>query len=218
MTIKVDFQVCGTVWHIQKILKELYDYPILSFDTETRGVYTKQERKVASQVLSGKISYDDHKLASVIANNSGLSYPSLSEVTHFVFGTSSDTSVVIIVYSPHVEMLVWNWLISYRGLLLIHNALFDLKLMYHRTQSYPQYYEDTQLMAKSLTNHCDSWKAKVGLKDLMGSYYSPEWTLIDEYEPENLRDPRFLRYSAIDGAATYKLYEMLLEEFKDEAV
>ena len=46
----------------------------------------------------------------------------------------------------------------------------------------------------------------------MSDYYSPAWALFDEYEPEDLEDPKFLDYAAIDGAATYFLYQLILQE------
>ena len=142
-----------------------------------------------------------------------MSYPSLVNVSHFVFGLSRKQSIILIVNNEREELNVWNWIRNYKGLLLIHNTLFDLKVMYHRVGCLPEYYEDTQIMAKSLINNSNNWKSKVALKVLMGSHYSPEWTLIDEYEPENPRDPKFLMYTAIDGASTFFLYELLQEEF-----
>jgi hypothetical protein len=66
-------------------------------------------------------------------------------------------------------------------------------------------------MVKTLINNSDVWKAKIGLKDLMGEYYSPAWSVFDSYEPENPLDTNFLDYAAIDGAATYHLHELILE-------
>jgi hypothetical protein len=87
--------------------------------------------------------------------------------------------------------------------------------MYNRMGELPKRYEDTALLAKCLTNHSNTWKCKVGLKDLMGEYYDPSWSLFDEYEPENLKDPKFLLYAATDGGATFKLWEIIQEELDD---
>ena len=142
----------------------------------------------------------------VAVSNSGLSYPELIKVTHFVFGISESESVIIICNDTITELKVWNWLSKFKGKLLIHNTLYDLKIMHNRIGVVPEDYEDTQLLAKCLINHALAWKAKVGLKELMADDYDPGWTLIDDYEPEDLKDPRFLRYAAIDGAATFKLW------------
>lgn len=209
--INVTYEIASTNWTVRKILNQLEREPLLAFDTETAGVYSVEERELAKEALKVKQENDVRKMAALIAANSGLSFPSLVNVTHFVFGTSEDHSKIIVANSEKEELTVWNWLAKYEGLLAIHNTLFDLKLMKHRVNCLPKNYEDTQLMAKCLTNNADSWKAKVGLKDLMGSHYDPAWTMLDEYEPKNPKDPKFLIYAATDGAATYKLYQMILD-------
>ena len=206
-TINVSYGVYSTRWHIDKALCKLMAHPVLSFDTETKGVYSKPERQEAKQYLKNAgIPIDNKRIALQVAENSGLSFPSLVNVTHFIFGTSEDHSEVMVCNNYQLELFIWNWVAHYPGVLLIHNTLFDLKLMFHRINAFPLNYEDTALMAKTLVNNVDVWKAKVGLKELMGSYYDPAWTLIDEYEPDNLKDRKFLRYAAIDGAATFKLW------------
>lgn len=197
---------------INKKLLELVNIPLMSFDIETKGLYSKEERKEAAKLLaSGELSLEQHKLASVVANNNGLSFPSLTTTTHFIFGLSKDYSVILIPNSQYFEQVIWNRIKNYQGKLIIHNAGFDLKVMYHRIGELVQDFEDTSIMAKCLINNADSWRAKVGLKELMGSHYSPSWSLYDEYEPEDPADPKFLEYAAIDGAATYFLYELIME-------
>lgn len=212
--IDVSYTLSSTAWHNKKTLESLLKHDILSFDIETKGVYTKRERKLALALIqTDVVNANTRRTASIVAHNSGLSFPSLINVTHFIFGISDSASVILLSNSHVDELLIWKWISKYPGLLLIHNTMFDLKVMYHRVKQFPIRYEDTALMAKVLINDAESWKAKVDLKDLMGSFYTPEWTLIDEYEPENPKDPKFLRYASIDGAATYKLYGDLLEEF-----
>jgi len=106
---------------------------------------------------------------------------------------------------------VWNWLAKYQGHVVVHNALFDFKIMHHRVNQLPQSYDDTQIMARVQTNDADEFEGKVGLKELMGSYYNPKWTLLDEdgYDVVDYKNEAFLRYCAIDGAATFKLYQLL---------
>jgi len=205
--IKVEFETLFNRWHIAKMLKKLNKFKILSFDTETRPLYSKTERKEAKKFLKQEgISVDHKSLALQVAANTGLSFPSLVSVTHFIFGLSEDASIVIVCDNPRLELFLWQWIAQYQGTLLIHNSLFDLKLMYHRVGVFPKCYEDTALLAKCLTNNADVWKSKVGLKDLMGTDYDPMWSLYNEYEPDSLKDPKFLTYCSIDGAATIKLW------------
>ncbi len=216
-TIKVKYDVHSTRYGINKALEQLFYQNVMSFDVETRGVYSKEERKEALELLKQQeLPLDTKQLAMLVSHNNGLSFPSLIEVTHFVFGTHQDQSTILICNDPRLELRIWNWLSTYQGLLLVHNTLFDLKIMYNRVGKLPQHYEDTALLAKCLLNDVDTWRAKVGLKDLMAEQYDPSWTLIDEYEPENLKDPKFLKYAAIDGAATFKLYNDIQQTLWDE--
>ena len=206
--IKVKFTVASTMFQIHKVFRELEQHSLLSLDTETRGLYSKEERKEASDYLKNEgIDVDSRTLALVVANNSGLSYPSLVEVTHFVFGLSESESRIIICYDQRTEIAVWNWVAKQNIKFLVHNSLYDLKIMFNRIGKLPKDYEDTQLLAKSFINNAQPWLAKVGLKELMKNDYEPSWTLIDEYEPEDLKEEKFLRYTSIDGAATFKLWE-----------
>ncbi len=215
MTIKVTFEVHANKWHIDKALNELAKRAILSFDTETAGVYSKTERAEAAEYLKEEnIPVDSRSLALQVEANCGLSFPSLVSVTHFIFGISEDYSVVLICSNPQLEIHIWNWIADYEGRLIVHNSLFDLKIMYHRIGRMPKDYDDSQLLAKCLTNNAEVYKCKVGLKDLMGSHYDPMWILVDEYEPANLKDPKFLMYAAIDGAATMKLWNDIQEHME----
>jgi hypothetical protein len=215
--IKVTYEMAASSWAIRKKLCELDDVELMAFDVETSGLYAQAQRKEAAKLLEADMSPENHKLASVVANNSGLSFPSLTQTTHFIFGLAQDHSVVLVADTQHKEMQIWNWLCMFNGTLVIHNTLFDLKIMYHRIGKFPKHFEDTALMIKTLINNANNWQAKVGLKDVMGSHYPAAWALFDQYEPENLKNPKFLEYAAIDGAATYFLYQLLLEEFTPDA-
>ena len=86
--------------------------------------------------------------------------------------------------------------------------------MFQRTGKMPVNFTDTALLVKCLVNHVDIWKAKTGLKELVGEYYDPKWSLYNDYEPENLKRKDFINYCAIDGAGTFLLYELIQEELK----
>ncbi len=218
MFIQVDYAWSSTSWGITQMLKKLEDIPLLSFDTETAGVYTKSERKQAEKLLEGVITPKQRTEYSMVAHNSGLSYPSLVRTTHFIFGLTNYFSVVLVTPTMNEEMLVWKWLKTYKGHLVIHNSLFDLKIMYHRVKAFPMHYTDTALLAKCLINNANNYKALIGLKELMGSYYKPAWSLYEAYEPDDLLNPEFMEYCATDGASVIKLYEELQEHIKENAV
>jgi len=208
MTIEVEYEVASTDWKRRRLLKKLENIPLLSFDTETKGMYSKEERKQAKQLLDKGVTNPKVRAEySLIVNNSGLSFPSLVNTTHFIFGVSKSFSYILIASSYEEEMVIWNWVKNYNGHLRIWNALFDLKIMYNRVNAFPKSYTDGMLLAKCLINNADNYKALVGLKELMGSHYKPSWSLYDAYEPENLRDLDFLEYCAIDGAAVMLFFE-----------
>lgn len=211
-TIDVTYDLGSTTWSYRKLLATLEGLPVVSFDTETEGVYTKKERKEAEKLLeTANLPSKVRANYALIANNSGLSHPPLVRTTHFIFGTSNSHSIVLVTPTAKDELFVWNWVKKQKILFIIHNSLFDLKLMYHRIKAFPKEYTDTMLLAKCLVNNADNYKAKVGLKDLMGSFYKPAWALYDSYEPENLFDKDFLEYCGTDGAACFLLYEQLQE-------
>ena len=218
--IKVAWRVCDDPTSFDTFFKELESLPIISYDCETQSIYTPEEKKEAKHLLdkhSDDLDPEDKKLSKLVANSSGLSHPAIVKVTHFIFGISESESIILIAYDYATELTIMKWLITYTGKLLVHNSTFDLKLVYDRTQRFPVDYEDTQLLAKCYINDTDEYKARVGLKLLMGDYYDPKWTLIDTYDVEDYLDENFLRYCAIDGASVMLLWEQLqeyLERFK----
>lgn len=216
--IHVQYEVYDTIPSITSALSRLDSFKLLSYDCETQSIYTPDDKEEAKELLkdhSDDISPEDTRLCKVALNSSGLSYPSIVKVTHFIFGTANDYAIILVAYTKEIEQLIMDWIPTYQGKLLIHNSLFDLKLVYNRTNQFPLDYEDTQLLAKSYINHTENWKANTGLKELMGSYYDPKWSMIETYDIVDYLDPDFIRYCSIDGAATFHLYELLLEHKKE---
>ena len=213
--IKVTYDTLVSKADIQAFLRTVNRKPLLAFDIEARSIYTPKDRDEAKELLKTNLAGDYRQLCHVVAESSGLSYPEIIKTTHFVFSESESHSTLLVTDDPNMELCIWYSLANYRGKLLIHNPCFDLKVMYQRTGMLPRDFEDTQAMAKCLTNHVDIWKAKTGLKELMAAYYHPGWGMVEDYEPEDLLDPKFLLYSATDGAATYKLHKMCLGYFDE---
>lgn len=212
--IAVEYDLYSSDYNIRKKLpKLLASFDVLSFDTECRSVYSKEERAEATNYLKDSHTSDPlYKQARVVAESSGLSYPSLVNVTHFIFGESRSKSHVIVCTSPELEMFIWKEIAKFGGKLLVHNSLFDLKIMYERIGTLPKDFVDTALIVKSMINHVDIWKAKVGLKDIMGDHYDPKWQLMNDYEPDDLKLKSFLMYAAVDGCSTFYLHELIQEE------
>ena len=214
--IHVNYKLYNTDFTIQKALHKLDDLPMISYDCETQALYSIEEKAEAKDLLKGDLSYEDKKLCKLVARSSGLSNPRLIKVTHFIFGLSKSESIICIANNRRTEIMIFNWLSKFKGKVIIHNSLFDLKIMYERIGKLPLDYEDSMLLAKTLINNVDDWQAKVGLKDLMESQFDPKWSLFANYDVVNLKDKAMLDYAAIDGAATYKLWEDIQETIKEQ--
>jgi len=197
--IHVDYEVASTDYKINQILKKLSSEPIIAFDLEAQSLYAQSEIAAAKKQIKLpeflEYSREDQKLLKQVAKSSGLSNPRLVKVTHFNISISENYSYILIITNPRSELRVWNWLATYSGKTLVHNATFDLKFMYNRIGKLPLDYEDTQLAAKCLINDADEFKARVGLKLLMGDYYDPKWTLLDEegYNSTDYKKASFLK-------------------------
>ena len=211
--IVVSYRVYNTLYNINKVLRELNTHSVLGFDVETRSIYTQEEIKEAKALLKKPELVDEDYLILVkqVARSSGLSCPKLIRTTHFVFGLSEEESIILIAGDEKIEAAIWKWVAKYKGTLLVHNTGFDFKICYDRTGVIPSNFEDTQLLAKTFINNAKNWKAKTGLKILVGDYYQPEWALFENYNPKSLNDKKFLDYAAIDGAAVCLLWRHLNE-------
>jgi len=211
--IVVSYRVYSTLYNINKVLRELNTYSVLGFDVETRSIYTQEEIKEAKVLLKHPELVSPEYLIAIkqVARANGLSTPRLIKTTHFIFGISHTYSIILIAQDAKTEMALWYWVVNYPGKLLVHNTGFDLKICYQRTGKLPIDYEDTQLLAKTYINDAENWKAKVGLKVLMGNQYDPKWSLFEDYNVKNLKDKKFLDYAAIDGAAVQLLWEQMNE-------
>ncbi len=211
--IDVSYKTYTTAISIRNILKELNNHSLLAFDTETRSKYTKAERAEVKELLKyqEELSMEDRLLCKMVNQSSGLSHPKISEVTHWIFSYEIESSIIIITENDRLRQMVADFVVSYKGKLVVHNAGFDLKIVHYLTGKFPIDYEDTQLLAKCYLNHTNVWKAKVGLKDLMGQSYSADWARYNEYDVDDLKDEKFLAYMAIDTSAVLLLFDNLKE-------
>ena len=212
--IHVNYEVAATSYTIGQVLRKLYDIPLLAFDTEVRSIYSNKEIKEAKELLkdTSNMSIEIINELKLIAGSSGLSYPKIAKVTHFIFSYNKNYSYILIPNTYQEELRIWNWLADYKGKVLVWNSLFDMKIMYERTQQLPIDLEDPMLMLRTLINDVDSWKCRTGLKEFVGSYYDPKWGLMEDYTNENYKDKTFLQYCATDTSALLLAYELICEE------
>ena len=213
--IEVTYDKYFTLVSALSALKEL-PYQV-SLDFETQSLYNKEEKAEAKKFLKEEeLDRETEKFCKVVANSSGLSYPSITKITHMSIAWSDKDALVVVIPDMRTEMAILNWIVSSNHHFIIHNSLFDLKQVYVKTGKLPKKYDDSQLLAKSFINHSNIWKANVGLKELMSQYYDPKWCGIDGYDDTDLKKESFLKYAAIDACATYLLWTQLQEEIEEK--
>ena len=164
---------------------------------------------------------DVEKNCKVIAldfETTGLGHPSKETITHLALATSPNEAIVFIVDNPIMEKLLLNWLITTEIKQVWHNLSYDGKFIFHRTGMLPKDYEDTQLLAKTLLNHVDVFKANSGLKELAGHAYGTWAIAPDHFGIEKMRDEKVLKYAATDACATYYLWNQITEEIDYEQI
>jgi len=111
--IKVTYDLYSSSFSAYLMVEELSKQPVVAFDIETRGVYSPEERKKAAKLLAQEgdtMSLQEKRLVSIVANNTGLSFPSLTKTTHFIFSHSKDHSKIVVCDSFELEMKMWRWI------------------------------------------------------------------------------------------------------------
>jgi len=142
----------------------------------------------------------------------GLGHPSREQLTHLSIGISEDTAYVVAFVDKILEKVVLDWLVTTEIKQVWHNLTFDGKFIIYHTGRLPKNFEDTMIMARIGTNHCDT--KSVGLKYLMGEDYG-DWAVSkDIFSIDNILDKKLIQYAGIDACATYKLYKEIKESWE----
>ena len=137
----------------------------------------------------------------------GLGHPSKEIITHLSIANNSTNAYVCIIKNKLTQIYLLDWITTTDILQLWHNLSYDGKFIYYYTGKLPKHFIDTQLLAKILLNHVETYKAKTGLKNLCASVYGA-WGINEEmFTIKNLYNEKLLKYAAIDACATYYIYE-----------
>ena len=212
--IGVKYAFTNSTYRVKRWLDELPD--LIACDFEVASKFSKKEKDLFKLRLKQTKDTDKRRVLEQHIESNGLSHPSLTVVTHFSVAWANDDTYVILCTNKAVREMVFRFLITTDKTQLWHNSTFDFKHLLYNTGQLPKNYIDTQLLAKSLLNDANSFRDLVGLKELMGYAYG-DWALVkdeDRYTLENIKNPEMIRYSAIDAAATFKLYEDIQEELR----
>lgn len=209
--IKVNYKYTSNSYLANKWLHELPDMFAADFEVASR--YTNKEKELAACRLNMTKDREVKRELRQIVESDGLSYPSYTCITHLSIAISDRDSFIIICDNDGIRKLVTNFLVTTNKLQLWHNCSYDFKHIYYLQHRIPKNFIDTQLLAKSLINNADNLSGDTKLKSLMGYAYGA-WAVAREsnFILEDMYNEDMLKYTAIDSAATYKLYCDILED------
>ena len=215
--IQVNYKSTTNVYTANKYLQEISKYDLFAADFEVAIRYTKQElvafTKELSQSLPKRRKIElESKLAAT-----ALDHPSHTVLTHCSIAISDNEAYVFILDNKKITDRILNFLINTPIKQIWHNASFDFRQIQYRTGKFPILYEDTQIYAKTILNHVETWKANTGLKELAGHKYGAWGISADNFTKEQMYEEHVLKYAATDSCATYWLYNSINNYVKENS-
>lgn len=216
-TIKVNTEYTSDYTTAIKWLKEVGNKKLIACDFEAAIKYSPQQLQVLKGIVeSSRHSFLEKKAAESVLQATALDHPAHIKITHFSVAWSDSDSYVIIMDSEEVTKAVLDFIITTDVKQVWHGASYDFRLVYYATGMFPKNYEDSQIFAKTIFNHVETYKARVGLKELAGNAYGA-WGVTEDnfFTLENMYDPRMLKYAGIDSCATFWVWDRLVSTFQD---
>jgi len=171
--------------------------PVFAFDTEAASKYSDEELEELKIKLAETIDFynpepnetpeqasarelamldDTQPIRSKLASNALVM--SKNQTTMYSFADAEDRAFVVD-SNPETDEVVLNFLTETTSLVIMHNALYDMRLVYNRTKKFIKNFEDTQLMQSVIKNNTNTLKAKVGLKLVAQPVYR-EWAVAND--------------------------------------
>ena len=215
--IQVNYKSTTNVYTANKYLQEISQYDLFAADFEVAVRYTKQELASFTEELSQsppkrrKIELES-KLAAT-----ALDHPSYTVLTHCSIAISNNEAYVFILDNKKITDRILNFLVTIKKRQIWHNASYDFRQIHYRTGKFPILYEDTQIYAKTILNHVETWKANTGLKELAGHKYGAWGISADNFTKEQMYEEHVLKYAATDACATYWLYNSINNYVKENS-
>lgn len=206
--IQVTYKSTKNAFTASRWLHNLPD--IFAADFETAIKYTPEE----IQSFKDRLLEEDVPKKEVIALNAKikatpLGHPSHCTITHLSVAASDSEAYVFILDNKAITSVVLNFLVTTDKTQIWHNLSYDMRFINYFTGKFVNNYEDTQILAKTIINHVDTFKAKTGLKDLAGRWYGGWGIDSTLFDLSSMYDPKMLLYAATDACATYKLWDHL---------
>ena len=206
--INVEYKATSDPEIAQKWLNTLPD--IFSSDFETAIRYTDEQVAEAKvKMLDTELSKKERVAYQVIANATALGHPYHCTITHCSIAYSNKKAYVFIIDNQKVADVLLGFLTTTEKTQIWHNYCYDGKFLCYYANGNAKKVEDTQILAKTLINHVQVFKAKTGLKHLMGEFYGDWGISADNFTLAQQYDESVIKYAAIDACATFKLWEHL---------
>lgn len=206
-TIKVNYQSTNNAFTAQKWLANLPT--LFAADFEVANKYTKEERAVFAHTVETSLDRLERVTAQAKLDSNQLGHPSHNELTHLSIAWSESDAYVLIIDNRSMLHVVLNFLTRTTSTQVWHNLSYDGKYIQYLTGKFPINYEDTQILAKTILNHVDTYKANTGLKQLAGHKYGGWGISSDNFTKEQMYDEHVLLYAATDACATYWLWTQI---------
>jgi hypothetical protein len=214
--IKVDYQSTNDAEVAKVWLNSLPD--LFSADFETAIHYSKEVVEEAKlKMLDEELPKRERVRYQSIANATALGHPSHCTITHCSIAYNEKDAYVFIIDAKAIADVVLDFLTTTTQKQVWHNYSYDGRFLMYYANKNAIDIEDTQILAKTLVNHVDVFKAKTGLKDLMGSWYGDWGISSDNFTIEQQYEEHVLKYAAIDAAATYKLWFYLNDFIRENS-
>ena len=210
LSIPVNFQSTSNLLEADRWLRELESRPILALDFETAVRYTPTDLAHFQSIIdSPDSSHLAKRQAQACLRATALDHPSHVTITHLSVAWSESDAYVFIINSTKLLNRILTWLTTTTVKQVWHNFSYDGKLIHHFTGKFPHDVEDTQLLAKCILNHVETYKARTGLKELAGHKFGDWGISADNFTLNQQFDPNVLRYAATDACATYWLWNSI---------
>lgn len=214
-SIEVDYIYTADSTKALKWLTALPD--IFAADFEVAVKYTPQQINHFKTLLDNKsITKRTRITLESKIKATALDHPSHTCLTHFSCAWSETDAFVLVLDNEEICNTLLEFLVTTDKKQIWHNASFDFKHIYHYTRKLPKNYEDSQIRAKCILNHVETWKANTGLKELAGKWYGDWGISSDNFDVSQMYEDKVIRYAATDACATYKLWESITEYVESE--
>jgi len=207
-SIEVQYQSTNNPETAKEWLNSLPE--VFSADFETAVRYSQEVIDEAKQkMVDTSLPKKERIVYQAIAKSSALGHPSHCTITHCSIAYSEKDAYVFIIDDQPIADVVLDFLVQTDKKQVWHNYAYDGRFLRYYAGKDAKDVEDTQIFAKTLINHVETFKARTSLKELAGHWYG-DWAIsADNFTVAQQYEEHVLKYAAIDACATIKLWNYL---------